>query len=590
MPIPALKTASAEPIPLTTRRIRQEGSRWRQVLRHARGLGLPLLPSALAALTFLGGLVLLSSGALPNDYARIRALKHLIPLPFAEISHLISSAAGVMLLVLSRGLLRRLASAWAVTVGVMSAGMILSLLKGFDWEEALVLGGVLVLLLSSRSAFYRRTGILADPLEPRWLVAIAVVIACTTWLGFIAFSDVDYSSELWWHFNWHDDASRFLRASLVAAILGAGLSLHSIVHRSAKHRADTPIAAGALASALALADRADAHLALLGDKRFLFHPEGDAFLMYQIQGKSWIVMGDPVGHPARTSDLMWRFLEEVDRHAGWPVFYQVSPAHLPIYLDGGLSLIKLGEEAKVDLARFTTEGKAGRDWRAALNRAQREGLTFEIIPAADVPQHFPELKQVSDAWLKTRGATEKGFSVGFWSESYLSHFDAAVIRQEGRIVAFANIWAGRPGGEFTIDLMRYRPEASGVMDLLFVSLIQTAKARGYAWFNLGMAPLSGLSNHRLAPNWHKIAAFVARSGERFYGFRGLRAYKEKFGPVWEPRYLACPGGWALPQILLDVTNLISGDANRSRPQRAYLPSSERAQPGPASAQGAPACG
>jgi phosphatidylglycerol lysyltransferase len=138
--------------------------------------------------------------------------------------------------------------------------------------------------------------------------------------------------------------------------------------------------------------------------------------------------------------------------------------------------------------------------------------------------------------------------------------------------------------------MRYRPEASGVMDLLFVSLIQTAKARGYAWFNLGMAPLSGLSNHRLAPNWHKIAAFVARSGERFYGFRGLRAYKEKFGPVWEPRYLACPGGWALPQILLDVTNLISGDANRSRPQRAYLPSSERAQPGPASAQGAPACG
>jgi phosphatidylglycerol lysyltransferase len=88
--------------------------------------------------------------------------------------------------------------------------------------------------------------------------------------------------------------------------------------------------------------------------------------------------------------------------------------------------------------------------------------------------------------------------------------------------------------------------------------MREGKARGYRWFNLGMAPLSGLSDHRLAPNWHKVATFVARNGERFYGFKGLRAYKEKFGPVWEPRYLACPGGWALPQILLDVTNLISG--------------------------------
>jgi phosphatidylglycerol lysyltransferase len=106
--------------------------------------------------------------------------------------------------------------------------------------------------------------------------------------------------------------------------------------------------------------------------------------------------------------------------------------------------------------------------------------------------------------------------------------------------------------------MRHLPEAPGVMDLLFVRLMQEAKSRGYRWFNLGMAPLSGLSDHRLAPNWHKLAAFVARNGERFYGFGSLRAYKEKFRPVWEPRYLACPGGWALPQILLDVTSLISG--------------------------------
>jgi phosphatidylglycerol lysyltransferase len=525
---------------------------------HIQHLVLPFVPAALAAVTFLGGLVLLTSGALPNDYSRVRALRYLVPLPFAEVSHLVGSTAGVILLILSRGLMRRLSSAWTLAVAVIGAGMVVSLAKGFDWEEALILGAVLSLLLTHRAAFYRKAGIFAEPLEPRWLVAIAFIVGCSVWLGFTAFQDVDYSHDLWWQFSWHDDASRFLRGSLAAMIVGAGLSLYAMIHQQPGLRQMDPFRPDAVKPALVHAERADAHLALLEDKRFLFHPSSEAFLMYAVRGKSWIAMGDPIGKPEHAADLMWQFLEEVDRHAGWPVFYQVSPAHLPLYLDGGLSLVKLGEEAHVDLEAFTTEGKSGKDWRAALNRAKRENLEFAIIPAPEVPKHLSKLKDVSDAWLAARGAGEKGFSIGFWSESYLSNFDVAVIRRDGSILAFANIWYGQPGGEITIDLMRYLPEAPGIMDLLFVNLMQEGKARGYRWFNLGMAPLTGLSDHRLAPSWHKFAAFMARSGERFYGFKGLRTYKEKFKPVWEPRYLACPGGWALPQILLDVTNLISG--------------------------------
>ena len=534
-----------------------------RLVRAVRNHVLPFVPAILAALTFLGGLVLLTSGAQPSDYSRIRALKYLVPLPFAEVSHLVGSTAGVVLLILSRGLLRRLSSAWTLAVVVIGAGMVVSIAKGFDWEEALILGAVLGLLLTHRSAFYRKAGIFAEPLELRWLFAIAFIVGCSIWLGFAAFQDVDYSRDLWWEFSWHDDASRFLRSSLVAVIIGAGLSLYAMVYRQpGSRRVEQPLP-GALESALTHAERADAHLALLEDKRFLFHPSGEAFLMYAVRGKSWIAMGDPVGKSEHASDLMWQFLEEVDRHAGWPVFYQVSRAHLPLYLDGGLSLMKLGEEAHVDLEAFTLEGKTGKDWRSALNRAKRENLEFAIIPAADVPFHLPELKHVSDTWLSERGTGEKGFSIGFWSETYLSQFDVTVIRHEGRIVAFSNIWYGQPGGEITVDLMRHLPVVPGVMDLLFVSLMQEGKSRGYRWFNMGMAPLSGLSGHRLAPSWHKIAGFVARNGERFYGFRGLRAYKEKFKPVWEPRYLACPGGWALPQILLDVTSLISGSPARA---------------------------
>jgi phosphatidylglycerol lysyltransferase len=527
-------------------------------LRQARRLAVHFAPTALAALTFVGGLVLLTSGALPDDYTRVKALRHLIPLPFAEVSHLIGSTAGVILLLLAHGLRRRLASAWTLSVVVIGAGMAVSLLKGFDWEEATVLGAVLILLVANRQAFYRKAGIFAEPLNPLWILAIAVILGSVIWLGLATYGDVDYSHELWWKFAWSADASRFLRSSLVAVVVATAISFHALIHHRRRPVASSPVPSDVLESALAHADRADAQLAWLDDKRFLVHETGDAFLMYAVRGKSWIAMGDPVGPAERAPDLMWQFLEEVDKHAGWPVFYQVSPAHLPLYLDGGLSLVKLGEEAKVDLSTFTTEGRAGRDFRNALNRAKRDGLEFAVIPKDEVPCHLDELKAVSDAWLAERGSGEKGFSIGFWSADYLSRFDVAVVRKEGRILAFANIWYGQKGGEITIDLMRNLPDMPGTMDLLFVSLMQVGRDLGYRWFNLGMAPLSGLSEHRLAPSWHKIAAFVARNGERFYGFKGLRAYKEKFGPVWEPRYLASPGGWATPQILFDVASLISG--------------------------------
>ena len=96
------------------------------------------------------------------------------------------------------------------------------------------------------------------------------------------------------------------------------------------------------------------------------------------------------------------------------------------------------------------------------------------------------------------------------------------------------------------------------MDFLFVELMLWGRAQGYQWFNLGMAPLAGLEEHPLAPAWHRVGNFVFRYGEHFYNFEGLRHYKSKFRPVWEPRYLVAPGGIALPRILLDVSALIAG--------------------------------
>ena len=107
--------------------------------------------------------------------------------------------------------------------------------------------------------------------------------------------------------------------------------------------------------------------------------------------------------------------------------------------------------------------------------------------------------------------------------------------------------------------MRHRVDApNGVMDYIFLNLILWGQQQGYKFFNLGMAPLSGLENRSLGTVWNRVGALTYRFGENFYNFQGLRQYKEKFDPVWEPMYLASPGGLALPRILTNLATLISG--------------------------------
>jgi phosphatidylglycerol lysyltransferase len=190
---------------------------------------------------------------------------------------------------------------------------------------------------------------------------------------------------------------------------------------------------------------------------------------------------------------------------------------------------------------------------------EKEGCTFTVIPAEGIPALLPELRAISDAWLAEKDTREKGFSLGLSNPEYLKEFPAGVVRQADRIVAFTNLWLGAEKEELSPDLMRYLPEAPpGVMEYLFTQLMLWGKQEGYRWFNLGMAPFSGLENRALAPLWHRLGTFVFRHGEYFYNFQGLRQYKEKFDPVWEPKYLASPDGLALPRILTNLASLIAG--------------------------------
>lgn len=518
-------------------------------------------PLASGVFVLLGGIVLLISGASPATESRLGVLSHTVPLALLEASHLLASVTGVGLIILARGLIRRLDAAYYLAMAALSAGIVFSLLKGFDYEEAAILGLVLALVFSSRNAFYRKTSLMAEPFTPAWLLTIGVIVAAAGWIGFFAYRHVEYSNDLWWTFAFDAEAPRFLRALFVVTVIALSVAFYQVL-RPVRPLPLPPLAAdmtdvGRISGGLRATD---INLAYLGDKQLLFNSERTGFVMYGAQGGSMIAMGDPFApDDAAVDELAWSFRELCDSHDRRPVFYQVSEDHLPQYIDMGLSLQKLGEEAVIPLKDFSLDGAKRRDLRQTHARAVREGLRFEVVPAHAVRGLLPDLEAVSNAWLSEKSTREKGFSVGSFRADYLLRFPCAIVRAGDRLVGFATVWQGGTGEELSVDLMRHVEDAPyGVMDFLFVEMMLWGRAQGYSSFNMGLAPLSGLESHPLAPVWHRAGAFIFRYGENFYNFEGLRRYKAKFHPQWRAKYLATQGGLNVAAALYDVATLISG--------------------------------
>jgi len=264
------------------------------------------------------------------------------------------------------------------TVGLLAAGIALSLLKGFDYEEALILGSSWPPCCprAVTSTAFRRCRALR---RACMVAAVLAIVAGTAWLTLFSHKHVDVSQELWWQFTLHGDAPRSLRALTGVVIALVPRPPGCCCGRGPDVGRCPPVDLQKVESLVRACPRSLSSLALLGDKRFLFSPEGDAFVMYGIAG-AYISMGDPVGPSERWRELVWQLRELADRHGAGVAFYEVEAASLPLYLDLGLTAVKIGEEARVGLADFSLEGSSRKGLRYAVNAAGRDGCSFEVVP------------------------------------------------------------------------------------------------------------------------------------------------------------------------------------------------------------------
>ena len=289
--------------------------------------------------------------------------------------------------------------------------------------------------------------------------------------------------------------------------------------------------------------------------------------MYGVQGRSWIAMGDPVG--AGRGDRRPRLALQ---GAGRP---RRRHARLLPGDDGpsaGLSRCRLlaGQARRGGLGRSRAVYARGQRRTAAApgqeqGGAHRRHASRWCQPAA-VAAIIDELEAVSDAWLAEQGRQGEGLLARLLVADLCRSprpARSSATRGASSPSPISGAAAGAPGVHRRPDAPPARRAGRRHGPPVHRPPVAGQGAKGFAWFNLGMAPLAGLPTHRLASRWSRIGAFLYRRGDRFYNFEGLRAFKNKFNPEWRPRYLAYPGGFGLPQILMDVTGLISLSPKRA---------------------------
>jgi lysylphosphatidylglycerol synthetase-like protein (DUF2156 family) len=304
--------------------------------------------------------------------------------------------------------------------------------------------------------------------------------------------------------------------------------------------------------------------------------------MFGVRGRSWIALGPPVGRDDERMELFWRFRELADAHAARAGFYGLGPDDLPDSVDLGLAIQKTGESAAVPLEAFSLAGRRREVLRRNWRKAGEGGAAFEVLPADAGPHGHAaaesDLRRLAGPPRRRREELLDGRLRRALRGRVPGRPGAG---EEGKIVAFATLWTTASKVSFSMDLMRYSDDApKNVMDYLFVELLGWGKEQGYQAFEFGVAPLAGLEDRPLAPIMSRVGRLLYERGEEIYNFQGVRRYKDKYDPVWQPRYIAAPHKWAIPFLLADIGLLssggVSGLTKRPRPSSAGRPSSSPA--------------
>lgn len=491
------------------------------------------------------------------------------------LSRSFSLLAGALLVYVAYNLWHRRRSAWVVAVVLLGALIPAHLVKDRDSVAAAISGFALLLLLVHARRFTVRSDL---PTLGRGLTQLLIAVVVVMVYGTLGFYFLD-ARAFGVEFSLDESVLRSVRTAYLFSsglhprneygewfldslgLLGASSLVFAAlsIARPVVERRRVPPTERDEARQLIQACGGSSldFFKYSSDKRFFFGSRRKGVISYGLSGGTAVALGDPVvPDEGEFKQILDEWLD-LGRRNGWRLaFHQVGPRWLYAYSNARLSSVKIGEEAIVNLDTFSISGNHMKAFRSAVNRLKRDGYSVRSYEPPLDDELVEALREVSDTWLHIGNRRERQFTLGHFDEEYLRACRVFTIEDhEGTVYAFANIVFDGVPGEATIDLMRRREEPDGAMDVLFVGMFEALRSEGYHAFSLGMAPLANVGTGESPGAIERTLHQLYERGDRLFSYRGLRAYKEKFHPNWEPRYTIYETEAHLPFIVVAIGRL-----------------------------------
>jgi phosphatidylglycerol lysyltransferase len=531
----------------------------------------------IAILTAAMGVINVLSAVTPALAERLLILEQYSPLSVRHGGRLTAVLSGFALILLAGGLWRRKTIAWLATLGILIISALSHLIKGLDYEEALLAGILVVWLVYFRHYFHARSD---RPSVQQGLRVLGVAFVFTLGYGILGFYLLDRHYNVIFGFTaalrqtvimftqFYDPGltpltgfgQYFIDSIYVVGLITFSYAAWMLLRPVFVRDPATPAERARAAEIVQQYGHSSlARMTLFDDKTYFFSP-GGSYLAYTVKGRVAVALGDPIGPEEDFAATVTGFRELCSRNDWKPAFYQTLPETLAVYRAAGFEALNIGHEAVVGVQAFNLAGGANKNFRIAYNHLVKLGYKVVFHPPPIPDPILVELREISDEWLTSMHGNEKRFSLGWFDDDYIRNsFIAAVHDAQGWIIAFANLLPEYRRAEVAADLMRRRREVEpGTMDFLFVSLFQWAREQGYTAFNMGLSALSGVGEHPEDPATERILHFIYEHINQFYNFKGLHGYKNKFHPEWSPRYLIYPDAASLPAVWMAVVQANSG--------------------------------
>ncbi len=522
---------------------------------------MPLLVGAAVAVF---ALVNLLSALTPNIGWRGHLLLKVEAIEELHVFHALAVPASIALLVSAYYLYRRRLRALQLAVLLLVALGFFNLFKGLDFEEALADFVVAGILFSGRRSFYVRH----EPLSRRAAALRVPLVAAGAYLvSFVVVAVVahaplaDELRETWDLLLWQQGPLSFheetRRMDLAIGLIGVGALLviaYLLFRPLAAPRAlpDAEVRAAATDLVKQYGSDTLAYFKLRRDEHYLFSEDRRAFLGYRIESGVLVVSGDPVGESEAIPGLLRRLAAFAEARGLRLAALGVSERLRPLFEQLGLRAIYMGDEAIVETASFSLEGRAVRKVRQSVARLEKAGYRAGLFDVADLDDTtFAALERVSDAW---RGGTaERGFSMALDALRRDDQEDTVVVIARdaaGEVRGFLHFVPSYGRKAMSLSLMRReRNTPNGLTEFMVVKSIELLRARGIEELSLNFAAFARFLHS--PRGWlEQLAGGAARRADAVFQIERLYRFNAKFFPRWEPRYAMYEGVAALPRVAL----------------------------------------